>query len=431
MNTIHRRLVIILFSTMSTAYTLPPLGMFVPYDINIKLKKPATGHFQCNVFGEKSYNVRGYATDSKEETTSLVNVLQIYEPAQNVISLYQGYDGSGSVIQTMTTPFTQLLDSIAGGPGGGVSNLNNGIFKPTGTLSCGQLSFSSSYGAGKGFYISAYLPFYFAKLTNTAWQYAGTNSLFSDQKIQQELITSFAQDAQKYFDLNIGNWNRKGLGDLTIMAEWQRDFPQQRPTLKNVQAMARMGISVPTSLSGCDTVIMPVAFGADGAVGLPFGGGISINLGNVCEIGFSGQFWYYWSNEKIRRIKTFATQTTLLQPILTKTYKEHSIVQNFNLHGIIYSFCKRFSLKGIYQYWRKGDDTLIPFSSNFNFDVVNSALSLKEETRHQFGVLLAYSPNIGEFEKYIPQFEIFWKTATNGMRTAVASTYGAQLSLIF
>jgi len=431
MNTIHRRLAIVLLSTISAAYALPPLGMFVPYDINIKLKKPVAGHFQLNVLGEKSYHVHGWATDYKEEETFCVDVLQIYEPVQNVVSLYQGYDASGTVVQTLTTPFTQLLDSIAGGPGGGVSNFNNGIFQPTGKLSCGQVALSSSYGVGRGFYISAYLPFYFTKLSHTKWHYAGTNTLFSDQKIQEELITTFAQDAQKYFDLNIGNWNRKGLGDLTIMAEWQRDFIQQRPTLKNVQTMVRLGISLPTSLKNCDTIILPIAFGADGAIGIPFGGGISINLGNVCEVGFSGQFWYYWSNEKIRRIKTFPTQTTLLYPVLTKTYKEFSIIQNFNLHALLYSFCKRFTLKGFYQYWRKGEDRLIPLSSNFNFDIVNSSRDLEEETRHQFCVLATYSPLKGDFEKYIPQFEIFWKTTINGTRTAAASTYGAQFSLIF
>lgn len=421
----------VLLSTISVTYALPPLGMFVPYDINIKLKKPAVGHFQVNTLGEKSYNVRGYATDFKDEVTFAVDVLQIYEPAQNVVSLYQGYNANGAIVQTLTTPFTELLDSIAGGPGGGVSNLNNGLFRPTGKLSCGQFSLSSTYAVGQGFYVGAYLPFYFAKLTNTHWQYSGTNTLFSDQKIQKELVDTFAQDAQQYFDLHIGNWNRKGLGDLTFLVEWQRDFPQRRPTIKNVQTTARIGLSVPTSLNTCETIIMPVAFGADGAVGLPFGGGISINLGNICEVGFSGQFWYYWSNEKIRRIKTFPTQTTLLYPVLTNTYKEYSIVQNFNLHGIIYSFCKRFSLKGFYQYWRKGEDKLIPFDSSFNFSTVNCAANLDEVTRHQFCVLGAYSPLKGQFEKYIPQFEIFWKAATNGTRAAVASTFGAQFSLIF
>ncbi len=410
---------------------MPPLGMFTAYDINIKQKKAGPGHFQFNVLGEHSYKVCGWSTDEKEEETCKVNVLQIYGPTQNIVSLYQGYDTNGTVVQTLTTPFTQLLDSIAGGPGGGVSNLNNGIFEPTGHLSGGQVAASSVYGLGHGLYLSAYLPFYFVRLSDTAWKYSGTNTLFSDQKIQKELIDTFSQDAQTYFDLNIGNWSKKGLGDLTIMTEWQRDFPQRRPTLKNVQAAIRAGLSFPTSKKNCETVIMDIDFGADGAIGLPFGGGISINLAHIFEFGFSGQFWYYWSNEKIRRIKIFPTQTSLLYPTLTNTYKQYSIIQNFNLHAILYSRCNRFNIKAFYQYWRKGEDRLTATSSDFNFQIVNSAAQLEEETRHQVCLLAAYSPLRGEFTRCIPQFEAFWKTGINGMRTTLACTYGAQLSLTF
>jgi|GEM_PF-813916 len=432
MNTIHRQLILIVCAITHMTYSdLPPLGLFVPYDINIKQRKPSTGKFQTVVLGENSYTSNGYATDSKEELTFVVNPLQIYEPIQNVVSLYQGFDASGNITQTITSPFTQLLDSIAGGAGGGVSSLGNGLFQPSGKLSCAQLSLGATYGCGQGFYISAYLPFYFAKLSNVNWVYLGDNNLFAGQTIQTELVTNFQDDALKYFDLNIGGWNRKGLGDLAILAEWQRDFPQRRPTLRNVQINGRIGVTFPTAIDNCQNIIMPINFGADGAVGLPFGGGLTLVLGDVVDVGFSGQFWYYWSNEKLRRIKTFPTQTTLLEPILTNTCKQYSIIQNFNLFASVYSFCKRFTVKGLYQYWRKGQDTLIPYSSNFNFDIVNSSRSLDEVTRHQFCVFGTYSPLQGDFHKCIPQFEIFWKGSTNGMRTVVASTYGAQISLVF
>ncbi|MBP9764919.1 hypothetical protein KBD08_01125 [Candidatus Babeliales bacterium] len=432
MNKIHLRLALLLCTTHFTVQpSLPPLGMFLPYDINIKMKKPGLRNAQINVLGEKSYKVQGYATDNKEDTTFLVNVLQVYEEKQNIVSMYQGYDINGNIVQTLTTPFTQLLDSIAGGPGGGVSNLNNGLYTPTANLSCGQFAVSGVYGLGQGFYLSAYLPFYFAKMSNTKWTYSGTNALFSDIAIQQELVDTFAQDALKYFGLHIGNWNTKGLGDLTVLAEWQRDFPQRRPTLRNVQANARIGIIVPTALKSCDNVVFPVYFGSNGAVGLPFGGGLSFNLGNVADLGFSAQFWYYWSNEQIRRVKTFATQTTLLFPIQTQTYVQHAIIQNFNLNGSVYSFCKRFQLKGLYQYWRQGRDVLIPFNSSIHADVINSAISLDEKTRHQFSLFGIFCPHNEDFKKIVPQFEIFWKVATNGMRDAIASSYGAQLSVTF
>ena len=419
------------------------LGMFAPYDINIRLRKAGDNNWQFNLLGEKSYKVQGYATNSQayvlpgfatnanEDTTYNVNVLQIYEPIQNVVSMYQGFDNAGAPVQTLTTPFTQLLDSIAGGPGGGVSNLGAGLYIPTGTLSCGQVSFGMTYAFGKGFYFSAYLPVCFAKLSNVCWTYGGGNILFSEEKIQTELIDLFAQDAQTYFDLNIGNWKQQGLGDLAFIAEWQRDFPQRRLVLRNVQANVRLGITIPTAKPANEHVIMPVPFGADGAVGIPFGGGLGLSLGNIAELGFSGQFWYFCSNEKLRRIKTFPTQTSLLFPIVTQTFKEFAIMQNFNLYAQLYTYSKRLSAKAVYQHWRRQKEKLMTYSSEFNFDVINSAQPIDEMTRHQISIFGIYSPIRGDFERFIPQFEIFWKSSFGGTRAAIASTFGAQFSLIF
>lgn len=423
---------IIVCSVQTLVTILPPAGLFLPYDINIKQKKPAAHNLQLIVLAEKSYAIQGYATDPKEEKTFFVNPLAIYEPTQNIVSMYQGYGVDGTVTQTLTTPFTELLDSIAGGPGGGVSNLQNGIFKPSATMSAGQVCAGATFGLANYFYISAYLPFYFTKLTNINWQYDGNNSLFSNQKIQTELIDSFTKDALKYFDLNVGNWKRNGIGDLAIIAEWQRDFPQQyRRTLRNVQTNVRLGITFPTAKKNCDNVIMPIDFGFDGAFSIPFGGQISMNLASIIDIGFSGQFWYFLSNQKIRRVQSFPTQTALLLPTLIETHKEFSIVQNFNLFGTIHSFCSRFALKGFYEYWRKGKDTLTPLANNFNFATINASQTIDEQSRHQFCIMAMYSPKKDDFKKIIPQLEIFWKLSTNGMRTIAASTYGGQFSIIF
>ncbi len=435
--------VLLFFITCNFLHPSTPLGMFAPYDINIKLRKPGENNWQFNFLAEKSYRVQGYATNSQayvlpgfattsnEDATYSVDVLQIYEPVQNIVSMYQGFDSSGSMVQTVTTPFTQRLDNIAGGPGGGVSSFASGLYCPTGKLSCGQVSFGMTYAFGKGFYFSTYLPVCFAKLSDVCWRYTGDNPLFSQEKIQTELIDLFAQDSELYFDLNVGNWKQQGLGDLAFIAEWQRDFPQRRLVLRNVQANVRIGITIPTAKATNEHVIMPVPFGADGAVGIPFGGGLGLSLGNVAEIGFSGQFWYYCSNEKLRRIKTFPTQTSLLFPIVTNTFKEFAIVQNFNLFAQLYTYSKRLSAKFLYQNWRRQKEQLMTFSSEFNYDVINSAQPLDELTRHQISLFGIYSPIRGDFLKIIPQFEVFWKGSFGGTRAAIASTLGAQFSLIF
>ncbi len=410
---------------------LTPLGMFVPYDINMRLKKPAQSHWYFGALGEKSYNVKGYGTDECKEISFLTNPLQIYEAEQNIVSLYQGLDEQGNITQTITSDFTKLLDSIAGGAGGGVSNLENGLFTPVGKFSGGQVAFGTTYALKHNFYVSAYLPAYFVKLDCIDWQYTGTNSLFSGEKIQKELVDSFSQDAQELFNLDINCWSRNGIGDLAFLLEWQQDFPQRRQLLKSVQPNIRLGITFPTGKKADEGLIMATPFGADGSVGIPFGGGLGINIAHRAELGFSGQFWYFWSNEKERRIKTFPTQTSLLYPVVTNAVREYSFMQNFNLYGQVYSLCKRFTLKFCYQYWRRGEDVITPSSTKFNHEVVNSDLTLQEQTKHNVILALTYSPLSNDFEKIIPQAQLFWKGAVKGSRSAIASTVGAQFSLIF
>ncbi len=402
-----------------------PFGLFEPYDINIMtcLKKPAQHHWYLGVLGEKSYSVKGYATDCTEEEVFLVNPLQIYEPIQNIISMYQGDEANNSEL-------VQLLNGIAGGHGGGVSNFGDGLFIPTGKFCVGQAALSAIYGLKHSFYIGAYLPIYFVKLHSVHWKYAGDNTLFSGQEIQ-DLSEAFQHDAKNLFDLNTGGWKRHGVGDFTLLAEWQREFPQNRPVLKNVQPNLRVGLSFPTSGCTNENVIMATPFGADGSMGIPFGGGLNIDLVNHLDFGFAGQFWYFWNNEKDRRIKTFPTQTSLLFPTVTPTIKQFAFIQNFDLYVQAYSFCKRLSLKFCYQYWRKGEDVLTPVSANFSPEIANSALQLAERTEHDVFLALTYCPKANDFKRVYPQAQLFWKGAVKGTRANIASTAGAQVSFVF
>ena len=199
----QKKITFICVATLWFLHTQPsatPYGLFEPYDINIKLRKPGPHHWYLGVLAEKSYNVKGYATDAYEEGTYLVNPMQIYEPVnngvQNAVSMYQDNQATDS-------SFINLINNIAGGPGGGVSNMQNGLFVPTGKLCVGQAALSAIYGFKHHFYIGAYLPYYFTRLHSVHWKYQGDNTLFSGQELL-DLAKTFQQDAQDLFDLHIG-----------------------------------------------------------------------------------------------------------------------------------------------------------------------------------------------------------------------------------
>ncbi len=422
----NRKLWIIAGISLASAYQHiqpAPFGLFEPYDINIRLRKPGRHHWSLGVLGEKSYNVKGYATDDAEDDTFLVNPLQIYEASQNSLAMYQ-------TVQAENSSMVQLLNSITAGSGGGASNTGNGLFIPTGTFCVGQVAVNAIFGLSRDFFVGAYLPMYGARLHQVHWDYRGDNTLFSGQDIEQ-LVANFQYDMKHLFGLNIGGWKQVGLGDLTILFEWQKDFHQLRPVLKCVQPNVRIGFSLPTSAKTNTHNIMAPSFGNDGSISIPFGGGLNLNLAQHIDFGFASQFWYIFSNQNCRRIKTFDTQTSLLFPTVTEVIKQYAFIQNFDLYAQANFFNKRLALKFCYQYWRKGDDTITPISADFNHEIANSARPLAERTQHDVFLALTYSPCAQDFKRVFPQAQLFWKGAVKGTRAALASTAGAQFSLIF
>jgi len=426
---IKKIMLVLIASLYTTTYSKAPFGLFLPYDINIMQRKPSHKSRQLVVLTENSYKVRGFATDEKEEETEIVNPLQIYEKHQNFIAMYQSVQpNTGSAT---SSEVLQILDSIAGGPGGGVRFSNKVSLTPTAKFSIGQCSLGFIQGLGKGFYISAYLPVYYAKMTNLSFKFDTSTVLFSDFALQDKITKAFTQDAKQLFGLDICNWKQHHTGDLTLLAEWQRTFAQQRQTLKSVETNLRVGLSLPTGKAAATNLIMPISFGNEGSWAIPFGGGLSINIAHLLEFGFAAQMEYIFSNEQDRRIKTFNTQSSLLYPSITKTHKEFAIIQNLSLHATLYSRCNRFSLKNIYTYYRKPADIVIPLSPSYNFNVANSAAELDETTLHQYCLCARYHPLSTDFKRAFPQFTAFYKHSFNGMRIAGASTYGFEVSLIF
>jgi len=263
-----------------------PLGFLEPYNFMIEAE-PIFGksRFQLTVLTELSYDSVSFDGQGNE-----VNALQIYEPQQNLLGLFQGLGNASQ--------FNQLVNSLAGGPGGGVNNSENGLFTPTGNFDGAQIAFLGSYMFHQHCYFKVSLPVYKINLTNVNWEYTGNNETFAGQAIESELVNSFTQEALTNFGLLVGNWNKAGFGDMAMLLDYICDYPQGRSLLRNVRVHLRLGLSFPTGIGVDENQIMSIPFGNDGSVGLPFGGGLDINLGRYFQCGFRGEFLYLWGNEK-------------------------------------------------------------------------------------------------------------------------------------
>ena len=395
-----------------------PLGFLEPYNFMIE-SEPVTpkSKWQWNFQTQTSFDMQSFDAEGLS-----VNALQIYEPQQNLLGLFQGL---GTQSQ-----FNQLVNSLAGGAGGGVNNSQNGLFTPVGDFSGYQTAFLGSYKLHQNCYFKISLPVYNLQLSNVNWTYTGNNTTFSGQQIETELVNSFMTDAQNNFDLSLGGWKRSGLGDLACLFDYIADNPQGRTLLRNVRVHFRLGLTFPTGLLADENQLMSQPLGSDGSVTMPFGGGLDINLGRYFQCGFRGQFSYIWGNEKMRRVPTFTTQTTLLLPEVVSTFKNYGMTQTFDLYAQAYNPFAGLSFKVAYEYYFKAQDSISVLLPGFNYQLLQTDLSLDEITRHNMICLLTFdSAFLKKYDKIHPQVGVYLNLPFNGSLTTLASTVGVQLSL--
>ncbi len=407
-------------SFLVTSFLLPagPLGFLEPYNFMIESEPLLPKQkWQWNFLTQSCFDTTSFNFDGNQ-----VNALQIYEPAQDMLGLFQGIG--------LESQFNQLVNSIAAGSGGGVNNSQNGLFTPTGDFSGYQVAFLSSYKFHNNCYFKVALPVYNLKLSHVVWDYTGNNETFSGQQIQDELVSSFLQDAQNIFGLNLSGWQTSGLGDLALLLDYIGDYPQGRTVLRNVRVHARLGLTFPTGLVANENWLMSQPLGNDGSMTMPFGGGLDINLGRYFQCGFRGQFSYIWGNEKLRRVPTFPGQTTLLFPTVMSTFKNYGITQTFDLYAQMYNVYEGLSLKLAYEYYFKTQDNISINRPGYNYNLLQSDLTLEEMTRHNMIILLSFDSGFLEkHDKIHPQVGLFFNMPFNGSLATLASTVGVQLSL--
>lgn len=393
--------------------TIAPLGMLIPYNLAI-VPEAQYKKFQVTALTQGAYTVQGF-----NENGDKVNALQTFEATQNALALFQGHAADSS--------FVQILNGFAMGPGGTLSP-NAGTYSVTGDFASWGLTFEASYLLGYGITVQAYLPYWSVSLNNVNWVYQNTPETFADANIEQNLFSAFATDAQTLFNLNIGNWKQRGFGDLTVLCSWQQDFPQFRGVLKNVHPHIYFGLSLPTGVKENINNICPVSLGCDGALAVPFGAGLNLNLWQILELGANAQFWYQAGTTQLARIQTYPTQTSLLLPIATQAHKEFGFTQDFNLYGKVI-FGKGVSLKVLYEYMRSSEDQIYPIDPSLDYTVANQLASLEEKTYHNILVVAAFDGAAVAACK--PQVNAFIRIPVNGENSISAGVFGLQVSLEF
>ena len=412
---------LLVFSMQISA--IAPLGLFVPYDLNIRGERPhQNGKVHLSFLAEKSHKISGFDFEGNK-----VNPLQIYDTTQNILGLYVGFTGN-----------SEVKTAITGG-----EDSNHGMYTATGTYKATQFAFGATYAFGSGFLVRSFLPIYSVSLSDVSWAYSGNLTSFGGASLA-DVFSSFETESKELFGLNVSGWNTTSIGDFAIIFDWERDFPRRESVLRNVRPILRLGITLPTGLQKNTVDFGAMSFGADGSITIPFGGGVRVDLGRFVEFGFNSQICYIWGKTKLQRIKTSPYQSDFLMPIIANAAKQYGVIQNFSIYGGLYSKCRCFSLKGFYEYIRKGEDIITPVETKYSYNLINNQSedgttgrskgqkSLDESTSHSFTIRAGYDNHYADSNnKFIPQVYLFSKTSFYGSYANIASTIGLQLLLDF
>lgn len=411
-----KQLGLLVVGTLYATYclgTVAPLGMLIPYNLAI-MPEAQYKSLQLVALTQDAYKVQGFDSNGNR-----VNPLQIYETQQNALALFQGHAAESS--------FVQILNTFAMGPGG-VLSPNAGLYSVTGDFNAWGGTLAASYAFGKGFAVQAYLPYWSVSLNNVVWTYLNDPATFADVFIQQQLFSAFTTDAQNLFGLSIGNWKQNGIGDLTFLLQWQQDFPQYRSILKNVHPHIYFGLAMPTGVKPNINNISSVGLGNDGALTIPFGAGLNVNMWRQFEFGAAAQFWFTAGSTQLSRVQTYPTQTSLLLPTVVAVHEEFGFTQDFNLYAKVF-IAKGTSIKFLYEYMRISEDQVYPTDGSIDYNVANDLPSLGEQTFHH--LLFVGSFDGAEYASCKPQVSLFVRVPFNGTNSISAGTYGLQVALEF
>jgi hypothetical protein len=401
------------------AFSSPSFGMNLllrPYDTLVRPEFYSQKTFEVTGWAETGI---GHAIGFNDE--SQVNVLKIWNCAQDALAMLNGFPADSEIGQLRIA-----LDAADDGV--------RGHFAVNGDL---DLRYGAAFGARWQFYprlwLVGYLPFYALRLHNVSWRDLTHDTTAADMRVKEMLTNDiFARVNELGDGLDLTGWSRAGLGDLNMFIEWLSHHPQNRPLLKDVALNGRVGFTFPTGVKVNADDIFSIPFGADGALGMLFGGGLWVTLSDCFQAGLDVQLWHLFGNTRCRRIKTSIDQSELLLLAKTSVYKDFGLMQRFNLFAQAYHFAGGLSALVGYQFLKKGEDSLALDTCEFSSRIANSAASLEEWTAHSFIVNLHYDFNVHRDECAIwPQLSLFARLPFNGKRAALFKTVGAYFSIDF
>lgn len=406
---------------LGVSNTASAMNILQPYDTLIRPPFDGENRWQLAIYGEAGIDTKAY-----NEKDEVCDVLRIWQTEQNALAMLQGAPENAPI-----SLLREQLDADDNGTRGQMTVCSDFDARYSAAISA-RVRFLEQFS------FAAYLPFMSMKLTNVCWRDQTQEIIDADIRVKELLMgenleTFFNTVRELGNDLDLGCWERSGVGDLTLMLEWLRDFPQQKPMLKNVHVNARLGLGVPTSKRADEDKLFALPFGNNGATSLIFGAGLDLKLGSYFKAGVDVQLTHLFGNTREQRIKTDINQTELLLLNKARVYTDYGLTQRFNLHIEAYKIIKGFSFKVGYQYRKRGENKISLVCNDFSDKIANTARRLDEFTMHHVILNARYSfeDDLGRDAAIKPYISLYARLPFNGKRVALERFVGAVFAIDF
>lgn len=394
-----------------------PINLFAPYDVLIRPALLGSLTFSCAVTAQTLGHIHGFqCNDDTNHDSIKTNPMQLWQDTQDGIAAFKGAPlGSGSF------NYAQKLNWYD-------DNNVHGIFTP-----CGDFHVPVAIFGGFSWHIvpstalTLYVPFYVMKLNTITWTEKHTHTSYEDV-----LTPDLLGDVQTYGSLCLKNsWQRSGFGDAALRLSWGRDFPQVRHMLRHVRTIIHGGLTFPTGRKADEDLPLAIPFGADGALGLLFGGSIELyfvhNMRLLCDV----DFFQAMSTTDCRRFKTDPAQTDLMFINKVMCYKSPGFTQHFTVGLGRFWWQGKFSFDGAYQYTKHNDDTYYPCHTDVDQLWMNDSWSAREWTIHQCVFTAAYLGHNEPEDRWCSECSLSYQYGFQGKRSLIGQGLSVRCAVIF
>jgi hypothetical protein len=393
------------------------MNLLRPYDTLIRPDFVGDRPWQVAFYAEGGLGTKAFCFNGE-----VCDALRIWQQDQNALKMLQGFPED--------SPITQLRNQIDADDDG-----RRGHFLVRSDF---ELKYSLALAARveflRDFTFAAYLPFYSMELKNVCWQDQTANITSEDMRVKQLLTDNFFALVEELgCGLDLRGWKRSGIGDLTLMLEWFRNFPQAKPLLKNVFLNWRLGLALPTGKRADENKLFAIPFGNDGATSLIFGFGIELLFSCYFKTGVDVQLFHLFDTTRLRRIKTDRNQTELLLLQKSEVHTDFGLWQRFNLFFEFYRFYHGLSFKVGYQFFKKGENHISLACNDFSTNIASTAVSLEDITMHEMILKATYDFGVDRSPDACtrPYLLLYTRLPFNGKHAVLARTLGVVLAVDF